>query len=634
MRPGSPPRPQQRWLSVETGIHDLFPRRTPLNKPRFFKGDCRRIRRRITWATACFVVLAGLPCAPSPGLAAEQVPATRPAAPRIPPADPGVPVGEKARRYLERACEITEQSADLEKDGNCRAIDGYFTAAEAAWNAVWVCPGDPEVLREGADRYATALEGLLRTAAAHGRLDGRGLLVGPQWAPIVVPIETPGMAIRPDAIETVVADCPTSDRRVQRRHERGGFGLPVSVRVATPTARDGSRILAPPRQSLAATAVLRFTLPVDENILESFAGPLARDHAPAILDLVNPMEIAAVEIGPARPLLAADLTAPLLDMLEGLPKDDFLAGFLRPYGRADTRPRLALLEPHRAGRVPVVFIHGLASDDGTWFDLLNELRTRPWFHRRFEPWVFQYPTGASFFESSRQLRRQLAAAVRHFDPDGTDPAMRNIVLVGHSMGGLHAKCQVVDPGTALWDAMAQIPFDRLRAPPAIRQRVAATYFFEPAPFVTRVVYIATPHGGSSLASLGVGRLASATIRQPPATTAIHREIMRLNPEAIRPEYTKGLPTTIDILEPQSAVLQAIHRLRPPCWVSQHTILGDVWTSPVSGPGDKVVPVASARLPGVVSEVTVPAAHTKVHHHPITVLEMERILGEHLRESGL
>jgi hypothetical protein len=45
-------------------------------------------------------------------------------------------------------------------------------------------------------------------------------------------------------------------------------------------------------------------------------------------------------------------------------------------------------------------------------------------------------------------------------------------------------------------------------------------------------------------------------------------------------------------------------------------------------------VTSARLPGVVSEVYVPSVHTELHHHPITVLEMERILGDHLRENGL
>ena len=657
-------------------------------------GTPRRPAPRCGRVRAAWLTL--VPLLAMTAIGAEPAPPVRRASLALPSADAKVSPRERAVRFLEQACRLTEQSAELEEKGNCRAIDGYFTAAEAAWNAVWICPGDPTILPEAAERYATALEGLLRCATAHGRLDGRGLLVGPDWGPIVVPIETPGMPIRAAAIERIVADPPPADRRVSRHHQRGGFGLPVSVRVtrdigsgaatdafpgparaAGPTpgltrsqgqdpcldrtrgqdpsragtrgqdpsragtrgqdpSRAGTRGQAatPPRQSLAATAVLRFTMPADENVVEAFVGPLARDHAPAILDLVDPMEIAAVDIGPARPLLAADLTAPLLDMLEGMPKDDFIAGFLRPYGRADTRPRLQLLEPHRPGRVPVVFIHGLGSDEGTWYDLLNELRTRPWFHRRFEPWVYQYPTGASFMESSRQLRVQLAATVRRLDPDARDPAMQNLVLVGHSMGGLHAKLQVVDSGTALWDAMAQVPFEQVRLRPALKRYVAASYFVKPVPFVKRVVYIATPHGGSSLASLAVGRFASATIRQPPATVALHREIVTTNPGVVRPEYEKALPTTIDILEPDSSVLQALYRLRPPCWVSQHSIIGDVWTSPVSGPGDKVVPTSSARLPGVVSEVVVPAAHTKVHHHPITVLEMERILGEHLRECGL
>jgi hypothetical protein len=33
-------------------------------------------------------------------------------------------------------------------------------------------------------------------------------------------------------------------------------------------------------------------------------------------------------------------------------------------------------------------------------------------------------------------------------------------------------------------------------------------------------------------------------------------------------------------------------------------------------------------------VLVPATHTKVHHHPDTIRELERILLEHLHETGL
>ena len=581
------------------------------------------------------VVAAGMACACG-GAAAQGLLKAQglPTSFSLPVADAEVPAREKAGRHLARARDYAKQSAELASEGNCRAIDGYFAATEAAWNAMWLCPNDPELVREAAELYACSLQGLLESATAHGRLDCRGLLVGPEWGPIVVPIEMPGMPIPASAIEHVEATPPPGDKRIHRRHERGGFGLPVSVRVATPVDREGTRVLAPKRQSLAATAVLRFPMPADENVLEAFAGPLARDHAPAILDLVNPMVIAAVDLGPSRPLLAADLTAPLLDMLGGMPANDNLMNFIMPYGSADTRPRIELLEPHRPGRVPVVFIHGLGSDEGTWFDLLNELRVHPWFLKRFEPWLFHYPTGASFLQTSAELRRQLTATVRRFDPEGKDPALQHLILVGHSMGGLHAKLQVVEPGTALWDSIASVPFNEVRMRRSIRRQVAPGYFFKPLPFVNRIVCIATPHAGSSLASLAVGRVASATVQQPEESLAIHSEVVRANPGVFYSEYERSPPTSVDILEPSSRILQALHYLRPSCRVTMHSIIGNGVTSPLSGPGDNVVPVSSARLPGVVSEVYVPALHTEIHHHPITVFEMERILSDHLRENGL
>ncbi len=617
--------------------------------------------RRQTWRSgaggrairAAVLILMGLPAFPTSGQVVS-VAETAPPAAELPAAQApawqklrGISFGgsfpgldqpkptprEKACQLLTRGMELGKQSGELAEKGNSRAIDGFFAATELAWNAVWTCPDDPEILRESAEVYAMALEGLLESASRHGRLDGRGLRIGPDWGPICVPIETPGMGIDAVRIEHVAAMQPPDDPRISRHHARGGFGLPVSVRIATPWKRDGTRALAPARQSVAATAVLRFSKPAEENFFESFSGPLARDHSPAILDLVNPMEIAAVSIGPACPLLAADLTAPLLDMLEGVQRTDRITGFLQPYGGSDTQPRLELIQPHTPGRIPVVFIHGLGSDEGTWFDLINELNTRPMFRRRFEPWVYHYPTGSSFLQSAAQLRLQLQQAVRHFDPEKKDPALENMVLIGHSMGGLHAKLMVVDPGTAMWDSIADRPFSQVRMRPQIRRDVAPAYFFKPLPFVKRVVFIATPHSGSSLASLLVGRFASATIRQPAEMELIHSEVVQANPGAFHADYEAKLPTTIDVLEPTSSILLALHALRIPCWVTTHSIIGNASTSLISGPGDNVVPVTSARLPCVVSEVIVPAVHTKVHHHPISVLEIERILEAHLLETG-
>ena len=572
--------------------------------------------RRAVLGAALVASLTGVAPAAPGGLFAPQKPAPEVA----------------ARSLLKQARDWGTAAAKLAEKGDPHAVDGFYAATEAAWNAVWTCPGSPEILREAADLYAAALEGLLETARRHGRLTGRGLVIGPSWKTIVVPIETRALPVDGSLIESIVAQPPPGDSRITRRHCREGFGLPVVVRAKRGALEGAAGRFAADRQSLAATAVLRFRLPGDETFLQTFSGPLARDHAPAILDLANPVEIAAVHIGSARPLLAADLTAPLLDVLEGTPREG-LAGFIQPYGAGDTQPRLELLEPHQPGRVPVVFIHGLASDEGTWFDLLNELRTWPAFHRHYEPWVYRYPTGASFLQSAAVLRRELRAAVHALDPAGKDPAIRRMVLVGHSMGGLHAKMMVVAPGTAIWDSVSKRPFPEVRMRPEVRDFLSPLFFFEPLPFVQRVVYIATPHAGSSLASRAVGRVAAVTVRQPPQTAAIYQELVTLNPDTFQGDFGRSVPTTVDILEPESSILRSLRGLRPPCWVTTHSVIGNAHRSLTGDDDDCVVPVSSARVGGVVSEIEVPATHTRVHHQPKTVREIERILAQHLRETA-
>jgi hypothetical protein len=599
--------------------------------------------RRRSWLTV--VVMAAI--VPLFQLA-DAAPQAVGGAPSRAPAESSI---QTAQRHLRKSREYLAASCEMMKKCDRHAVDGYYVACEEAWNAAWTCPESRDILIDASDLYADALAGLLEAARRHDRLTSGGLWVGPRGRRILVPFQPQALPIDAASIASVEPQAQPADKRITRRHLRDGFGLPVVVRVAGPpaAAADSSsaalsaatlllgpaqdpRGFAAPRQSLAATAVLRFAVPGTENALQKFSGPAARDHAPAVLDLANPVEIAAVHIGGAKPHLAADLSAPLLDVLEGTPKSS-ISGYLQPFGTSNTRPHLEMLEPHQPGRIPVVFIHGLASDEGTWFDMINELRAWPEFHRRYEPWVFHYPTGAAFLQSSAILRRQLAMAVQQCDPEGKDPAMRKLVLVGHSMGGLHAKLQVVESGDRLWDAVATVPFDQIRIRPEMKRIVTKSYFFEPLPFVNRIVCIATPHKGSLIASLGVGRLASLTVRAPPEVRRIHDEAVRLNPGVFRPEYEKRTPTSVDLLEPDSYMLQAIRGLRPPCWVTVHSVVGDGHVSLTGGRDDCVVPVESAHTEGAVSEIFVPATHTKVHHHPRTISEVRRILAQHLTENG-
>ncbi len=537
-----------------------------------------------------------------------------------------------AEGYLRRSREWGKAACEMAKEHNRRTPEAYFAACEAAWDAIYICPEAADVFGQAAIEYAVNLDGFLSSAAEFGRHDPDiGIMVGPPQKRFVVPIVGHALAVDSSAIEAVVAAPPSSDKRISRCHLRSGFGLPVSVRIRRPCGGDGDSFM-PPRQSVAATAVLRFSRPpVKPRAIDAVPGPIARDPAPAVLDLVNPVEAGGVNVGCVWQSLAADFTAPLLDMLEAMPPQG-VAGFLQSTSVAvaggSGRPTLQFLEPYQPGKIPVVFIHGLASDEGTWFDMFNELRTRPSFHRCYQPWVLNYPTGSSFLRVSLVMRRQLREAREKLDPDRRDPSLDRMVLVGHSMGGLHAKLQVIRPGDGLWNAVATRPIDSVRVPDEWRRDFVEQFYFEPLPSVRRVVYIATPHGGASLASRAAGRAASMLVRRPPEAEAIHRQIIEANPGLATPEFARRVPTTIDVLEPSSPFLAVLRAITPSCGVTTHSIIGDVHESLTSGPGDCIVPVSSARERGVASEVFVPATHTKVHHHPIAVAELSRILEDH------
>ena len=195
------------------------------------------------------------------------------------------------REHLTASCEMLKKC-------DRHAVDGYYLACQEAWNAAWSDPEDRDLLIDAADAYADALAGLLEAARRHDRLGNGGLWVGPRGRPVLVPFRPQALAVDPACIASIEPQGQADDKRLSRRHLRDGFGLPVVVRVANGSTPEEPRGFAAPRQSLAATAVLRFAVPGKENVLQKFAGPVARDHAPAVLDLANPVEIAAVRIGP------------------------------------------------------------------------------------------------------------------------------------------------------------------------------------------------------------------------------------------------------------------------------------------------------------------------------------------------
>jgi pimeloyl-ACP methyl ester carboxylesterase len=104
---------------------------------------------------------------------------------------------------------------------------------------------------------------------------------------------------------------------------------------------------------------------------------------------------------------------------------------------------LFMMQPYRRGRIPVVLVHGKASSSARWAELFNELEGDPRIRERFQFWVYLYDTGNPIGYSAGRLRAALTNTVQELDPDGKDPALRRMVVIGHSQGGLLCLIRVV-----------------------------------------------------------------------------------------------------------------------------------------------------------------------------------------------
>jgi hypothetical protein len=261
--------------------------------------------------------------------------------------------------------------------------------------------------------------------------------------------------------------------------------------------------------------------------------------------------------------------------------------------------------------------------------MVNYLRTQDWFNSRYQVWGFSYATGSPFVTSAHRLRHQLREALAMVDPRCHDAALQQMVLIGHSMGGLVAKLQVTDSGNAIWNSISKVPLESIQASEEVRQQLAQRLYFAPQPFVSRVVYIATPHAGSSLAVRGIGRVSSALVRPEEENRALHQQLVDDNPDAFMGMFQRRIPTSIDLLDPSDATLQAIYELPVPDTVAQNAIVGTgtwLWTW---GQTDGVVSVDSASHPDSLIEAYIAAAHTEITKDEATIAEVARILKLHL-----
>jgi hypothetical protein len=516
----------------------------------------------------------------------------------------------------------------LEHEGSDESVDQYYRAAVCSYAALTVTGAvvgteHPDAL-EAREIYNEGLRDCLRAAQHFGRVDARShLLVNTPAGALSVPIAHRGFVWKPEDFNRLVD--PTRLNRNPNEHGaktlRPGLGAELAVARVNPNVSDSDRFL-PRDTAFNATALLR-------PDLGAWLGGQPQSTPADVLELYDPLRVATVAAaGQTYPLAANFGAANALAYKIAADRGPFaLAGFALPSTVLD-KANVRMLEPYQPGKIPLVLVHGLVVDPFMFSDMIVTLNRTPGFVDRYQIWVFRYPTGVTFLRSAASLRAQLRGAVSTFDPGQRDPALWNMVLVGYSMGGLLCKLQVTSGGNRLWAVAASQPLESLVTDEQSRAMLRSLFYFEPLPMVRRVLFIATPHDGSPVASTIVGRLATRVVQRPSDTEQTIDQIKRDNPGALQPFLLRRVPSSVDLLDANNPLLPAMRQLPFAPGVSLHTIAGHGLHPPDRSRGDLVVPLSSAHLDEAVSELWVPATHTNIYYQPETIAEVQRILAEH------
>jgi pimeloyl-ACP methyl ester carboxylesterase len=447
----------------------------------------------------------------------------------------------------------------------------------------------------------------------------------------VVPVAYRGFDYRPDEFGPVRLCRSFRVVGLANQHRTYGLGVPL-IGTRDPASACPEHGFHPVGLSFPATAFLHFT-----GAIEAVGEPSA-----CHLEVVNPLTTPRLRVRQCTVPVESDLTTPLAYCLgENNLERLGLIAFLQP-DAVEGNIGLHALQPYRPGKIPLVFVHGLLSSPATWAPMYNDLLSDPVLRERYQFWVYFYPTGNPYLASAAKLRAELDAVRKRLDPHGDDAALNEMVFVGHSMGGLITRLLTTDSGEDFWRMVSADPLDSLRLSPQSRTELRNTFYFQRQPYITRAIFLGTPHRGSRLSPSSLGRLAARLAGVPQRVLASMHDLFDDNPGVSIQIRQQILPTSVDLLSPEAPVLQLLsHRSRPE-GVKYHSIigvsgrdtllLGRLFGGGYRRPSDGVVPLNSARLEDANSELIVPADHFTVHQHPLSILEVRRILIEHLRES--
>ncbi|WXL26825.1 alpha/beta fold hydrolase [Ectopseudomonas mendocina] len=296
-------------------------------------------------------------------------------------------------------------------------------------------------------------------------------------------------------------------------------------------------------------------------------------------------------------------------------------------------PHVHMLQPYDPNRRIIIMLHGLASSPEAWINVANEVLGDEQLRNHYQIWQVYYPTNHPIAFNNRAVRSAIQKTLEHFDPSGNAKASHDVVLIGHSMGGVLSRLLVSSSGNQMWNGfLAKYALDKTRSEKA-QAKIGPYLQFEPMPQVSRAIFAAAPHRGTPFAEKRVSRWASGLVKLPFSVLDRFAEIAQVlvDPNSASPVALNRGFNSIDNLSNLDPFIRATADLPISPKVHYHSIIGNYTPEvPLLRSNDGVVPYSSSHLDGAESEKVIPSWHS-VQETPEAILEIRRILHEHLKE---
>ncbi|MEQ1105346.1 lipase family alpha/beta hydrolase [Acinetobacter ursingii] len=352
------------------------------------------------------------------------------------------------------------------------------------------------------------------------------------------------------------------------------------------------------------------------------------------VQVMDPYRIENVDIAGKSYPLAANFSAPYgLWLAEN---NLGAAAYLSLIDREErlTMPHLYMLEPYNPNKKVIVLVHGLASSPEAWIALTNDIMGDSILREHYQVWQVFYSTNMPILESRFQIYALLKQAFGGLNPN--DPADKDAVLIGHSMGGIISRLLVsnADISQSALSMMSPYQQAKLKKHPIVSERLK----IQPITNFDRAVFMSSPNRGTDFADLWFTRAARKIIKLPGAFLGAVTDTITnqdIDAKDILTRIDKGLiQNGPSDLSHKSKFMALTEDINPPKGFVFHSIIGNKTNS--KDPDvmtDGIVPYKSAHLDGATSEVIIKGGHS-IQETPEAVLELRRILRQHLVDHNI